>query len=129
MPFGLYKPGQGKWARGIGAAALVGMGIWAAIKTYEWSAAEDYTAYIAPTIILAGFLTAAFLLTNRPRSVDFLIETEVEMRKVTWPTSREVLGATAVVIVMVLVLGVYLFFWDNALIWLFKQARILPRGL
>ena len=126
MPFGLYKPGQGKWARGIGAAALVGLGIWAAMQTRDWIATPDYTGYIAPAIILAVFLTGAYFLTNRPRAVDFLIDTEVEMRKVNWPTSREVLGATAVVIVVVLMLGVYLFFWDNVLMWLFRSVHILP---
>ena len=62
------------------------------------------------------------------RAADLLIETEIEMRKVTWPTTREVTGATVVVLVVVLLLGLYLWFLDMTfqytfLKWLGLTAR------
>ena len=53
--------------------------------------------------------------SNVARPAELLIETEIEMRKVTWPTVTEVLGATLVVIVVTLILGFYLWALDIAM--------------
>jgi len=39
---------------------------------------------------------------------NFVIEAWQELKKVTWPTRRETLGATAVVIILVLLTSLYL---------------------
>jgi preprotein translocase subunit SecE len=39
---------------------------------------------------------------------NFVVETWQELKKVTWPTRRETLGATAVVIILVLLTSLYL---------------------
>ena len=49
---------------------------------------------------------------------EFFHDVLVEFRRVSWPSRREVMGSTAVVIVMVLVLAVFLAAVDNALSWL-----------
>ena len=60
---------------------------------------------------------------NKPKSADLLIETEAEMRKVTWPTMAEATNSSIIVIVTVLFLMVYLAGAD----WLLGQwaTRIL----
>jgi preprotein translocase subunit SecE len=134
MALGLYKRGQGVWSRGIAAAALASLGIWGGLQTYGWMdafthAKAYYAGYWVPGMILAGFVWGAYYVTNQVKIADFLIETEIEMRKVTWPASREVLVATGVVIVIVLLLGVFLFVADRLIIQPFFQLiGILPRA-
>ena len=41
-------------------------------------------------------------------SVDFLIETEVELKKVSWPSREELTGSTFVVIFVTIILGIYI---------------------
>ena len=56
---------------------------------------------------------------------EFLVEVRNEMKRVTWPSSREVYATTFVVIVVSAFFGVYLFVLDlgmSSLVnWIFKQ--------
>jgi preprotein translocase SecE subunit len=45
---------------------------------------------------------------QRPKTADLLIETEAEMKKVTWPTLQEVVNAAIVVVVCVVFIGAFL---------------------
>jgi len=133
MAFGLYKRGQGRWARTIAAAGLSVLGIWAALQTYNWmekytGAPSLYAGWWVPGLILLTFLGFAYYVANWPKVTDFVIETETEMKKVTWPTYREVLAATVVVIVVVIILGAFLFGVDRIVLEpLFKLIGILPK--
>ena len=51
----------------------------------------------------------------------FLREVRLEMKKVTWPTRKEVTGSTGVVIVTVIIVAIYLGIVDNIL----QQAMLL----
>ena len=51
---------------------------------------------------------------------EFFHDVLVEFRRVSWPTRKEVVGSTSVVIVMVLVLAVFLAVVDHALTWLVR---------
>jgi preprotein translocase subunit SecE len=51
---------------------------------------------------------------------DFFHDVLIEFRRVSWPTRKEVVGSTSVVIVMVLVLAVFLAVVDHALTWLVR---------
>jgi len=42
------------------------------------------------------------------RGVQFLREVKVELKKVTWPSRKQTIGSTAVVIVLVLVISLFL---------------------
>ena len=69
----------------------------------------------APIVVFLLGLLAVHLVLNRPRMVDTLIDTESEMRKVSWPSRREVKSATIVVVVVTVVLGLSLYGFDWAL--------------
>ena len=134
MPVGIYKPGQGKIARGVAAIGLAAFGFWGAIETHTWMidyAVRSwlYVGYAVPGAILATFLWAAWFVSNRGATTDFIIETETEMKKVTWPTTREVTGATVVVIIVTVGMGLYLFGVDRLIIQpLFQLIGILPKA-
>jgi preprotein translocase SecE subunit len=94
-----------------------------------------------PTIPVLGVqLTAAFLIVallfavsiwllyrwvEKPRNADLLIETEAELRKVTWPTGKEVIGSSTVVILSVVFLMAFL---AGADLLLARIARVIFGG-
>jgi len=45
----------------------------------------------------------------------FLREVRLEMKKVTWPTRKEISGSTVVVIITVIIVAMYLGIVDNVL--------------
>jgi preprotein translocase subunit SecE len=132
MSLGIYKRGQGNWTRGVAAGGLAALGFWAMLETFSWiqeytSARYWYCGYWVPAVLLLGFLVLAYWVSNRPKVADYLIETETEMKKVTWPTHREVFSATLVVIVVVVVMGIFLFGIDRVFVEpLFILAKVLP---
>ena len=77
------------------------------------------TLKVSTCITLAVWLVVGFLLSmilGRRRIADALIDTEAEMRKVTWPTWPETWNGTLAVVVLVAILFVYLFVVDLGLI-------------
>ena len=53
-----------------------------------------------------------FFVVNRPYLAEFMIMTESEMRKVAWPSRRETISSTKVVILLTVLLGLLLFLVD-----------------
>jgi preprotein translocase subunit SecE len=49
------------------------------------------------------------------RAVQFLREVKIELKKVTWPTRKQTLGSTAVVIVLVMIISAFLGLVDLSL--------------
>ncbi|MEK6622567.1 MAG: preprotein translocase subunit SecE [Planctomycetota bacterium] len=59
-------------------------------------------------IFVAGMETGVRPLDNSGKKVvEFLIETQGELQKVSWPTKYELVGSTAVVIISVVVIGIF----------------------
>ena len=120
--FEIYKKGQGTTARWI---AAVGMGALAAFGTFEL---YDSLSAVGGSFHLGGvevtystlasvlvFLAAAALiawLINLPKFVDYLIMSEVELRKVSWPTREELKRQTTVVIIALMAFSLVLWVAD-----------------
>lgn len=49
------------------------------------------------------------------RIAKFLREVKVEMKKVSWPSRREISGSTGVVIISVIIVSIYLWIIDSVL--------------
>ena len=79
-------------------------------------------AKIIGLVTLAVLGLVIYLILNRPKSADMLIETENEMRKVTWPSGPETWTGTIAVITTVVVLLGYLFLADIVLTFFAKKA-------
>ena len=63
-----------------------------------------------------GFETGlARLDANSKKAVEFLIDTQAELQKVSWPTRDELVGSTGVVIILLIALGAYIFGVDWAI--------------
>ena len=75
---------------------------------------SDFKISLAAAIIAA---TTGIVLYKNDRMYGLANEVSTELKKVTWPTAKEVRSATVVVIVMTiisaLILGLFDFVWSN----------------
>lgn len=132
MALELYKPEEATRSRG-GIAVLCGaLLLYGVASLYEYLAGGfwqmDLTRGamgdefpISPRVLLCGvlvvlFAIAIYALCNHRRVVDFLIDTETEMQKVSWPSRNEVISSSIVVILCVIILAIYLGVVDYGLI-------------
>ena len=128
MAFSIYKRGQGKYTRiitfvsGSLIAGVVARLVWAQLRATELSA---YLVFGIPLGIFVGLTWMMFWVVNRPRSADFMIATEGEMKKVSWSSRREIIGGTKVVIASTLVLAVLLWAVDLAFGFFFQWIEVL----
>ena len=122
--FEIYKRGQGRYTRygtfaGIMLLVVVGVVVLADAlgAALPRTGYRVYLQYGIPVAIVAGLALLMYYIVNRPRSADFLIATEGEMKKVSWSSRREVIGSTKVVIIVTLIVSFLLFAVD----WVFVQ--------
>ncbi|MHC4997182.1 MAG: preprotein translocase subunit SecE [Planctomycetota bacterium] len=129
----IYKPGQGYWTRmmsAIGAGTIaVAAGFWLSQRLEAVQVQGIDSVYLqgvgfASMLLLGGFLVY-WLIGRKRRSVEFLIATEGEMRKVNWSTRREVMGSTWVVIGVSVIIALVLLVADIILSQFFKAIGVL----
>lgn len=133
MEIKIYKPGQGYWTRmvsGLAAGALaVAAGLWLFEKLSVLDSPNKIyyqAAALVLTVLPLGLLVYRWVGV-KPRQVDFLIATEGEMKKVNWPSRKEVSGATWVVIWCVVLLTALLFTSDFAFSNIFQFIGVLDK--
>lgn len=127
-PFKVFKPGQGihvRWGTAFGAGVMALAG---AAFLYEQLrlVGNLWVQNLVPAIVVVALGYVIFLLVGKRRTpVDFMIATEGEMKKVNWSSRKEVLGATKVVIFLILALATMFFIVDNFFILLFSGIGVL----
>lgn len=133
MGLELYKTGQGKYARGIAYGLGAGLIIFGGVRLYatinvpghEWVKNVPLIGHvsiyntIALGVVLLSFLLLHLVL-NRPAAADALIDTEQELKKVSWPSKIEVRNATLVVVLVTFVMSILLYGFDRILQWVFR---------
>ena len=132
-----YKSGQGSLTRLSAAVFLLIALVMGCVELFSWIQDPRGDVPLVPGAelfadmpVFGGPLSWKFLLCvaicvagivlirrylARPGTVDTLIETEQEMKKVSWPTRDESMNATSVVILVSIVLTVTLVFFDLVL--------------
>ncbi len=136
MAFTMYKEGQGIWARGIMASATFVVAVYAGFRLYDWLLMEPgamwnifqhrvtvpglgwvLDARIIPVaVLLVGFLGFGVWAYNYPKFVDFLVETENELvTRVTWPTRKELISASTVVVFATVLIAAWVLLCDVGL--------------
>jgi len=139
-----YKPGQGglarlstwlilvsalflgvvelySWLHRRGDGAIFGLDRWRVFRSLPFFGVPLSWKVLLCVVLLVGLLWLVRRYMTKPRTVDMLIETELEMKKVSWPTLDESLNATWVVVLVTVLLTGALFFFDFALGWLFRM--------
>jgi preprotein translocase SecE subunit len=69
-------------------------------------------AFLVGFVLFCAGMAAIWRWQQRPKVANLLIETEAELKKITWPKGQEVVNAALVVIVFVVVIGLFLAFAD-----------------
>ena len=89
MALSIYKKGQGYWTRvmtAIAAGLLIVMGAnwqWGIVGGFNWPFQPVYAAMGGAVLIVAIFGWMTYLYVGlKPKTVDFLVATEGEMKKV-----------------------------------------------
>lgn len=129
----VYKPGQGYYTRmgtvvGVALVSLLGLlWLWEYFKLIK--VGDTNPLYVAATgAILVGSaitLVTYYLVFVKPGSVDFLIATEGEMKKVNWSTRREVIGSATAVIVTAVILALFCWGLELFFVWFFQLIKVL----
>ena len=125
MAWQVYRPGEGRWARFGALIVVLGMAGFGAFRWHLYASAWTWLPWVrtlplvgrhqlnwgeigAGAILILFTLIAYGICFVRTGSSDFLIETEIELRKVTWPEWKpmfrmktELWGSAYVVILVV----------------------------
>jgi preprotein translocase subunit SecE len=147
-----YKDGQGVVTRRIAYWCGAGLAVWGARDLWVWlqgfgalqrpllkgsllgfdlghlplgGPALSLSVVIAAVVGAAGWVWVAWFL-KRPWLADLLIETESEMKKVSWPARDEAMAATKVVSVAVVAFTAVLLAFDVAITQIMKLLTGLP---
>ena len=149
MSWQVYRPGEGRWTRFGGLIVVLAMVAFGAYRWYLGATGRTWLPWVktlpligrhqlnwgeigAALILIVCTLVAYRICFVRTRSSDFLIETEIELRKVTWPQwkpmfrmNTELWGSAYVVILVVAVLTFLIWTVDQVLMlgadWIFLR--------
>jgi preprotein translocase subunit SecE len=133
MALSIYKPGQGYYTRmlsAVGAGVIVLSGVawlWEKLTTVDAIPTKQQLYYQGGMAVgvIAFFGLVLFFLLNKPRIADFMIATEAEMKKVNWPSKKEIIGSTWVVICGTGFIALLLWLINVGFIWLFTKINLL----
>ena len=132
MALGIYKKGQGYYTRlctSIAYGLLVAMGawwIWQQFVGVDFGFPPIYASASAAVIVIGVFGVLGFwLVGRRARTVDFLVATEGEMKKVNWSTRREVVGSTIIVLILSFIIAILCAVFDLLFAWFFTIIDVL----
>jgi preprotein translocase subunit SecE len=128
--FEIYKRGQGKYVRictyagGMLIAVVGALSLSLKLAGYELTN-TPFVKYGVPTAVVAGIAVLLFWLVNRPKTADFFIATEGEMKKVSWSSRKEIIGSTKVVIITTLIMAALLFGVDMLFTLFFQTIGVM----
>ena len=132
MASAIRKFGQGYWTRvmsvvGFGLVAVLGaIWIWRMLDTVSVGFPSIYLASGVSMLFLALVGAALWWFVGwNARSVDFLVATEGEMKKVNWSTKHELVGSTVVVIAVVIIISLFCWLFDFIFSTLFVWMKVL----
>lgn len=133
MALKIYKPGQGRYAR-IGAGVLLGVLVAYGCRSLagqiptgnlmETSAITLTYEQVIPVVVFLGVILGLAIALNMPKVADFLIETEIEMGRVIWPSRAAVIASSTVVIVTMVVMAALLWGVDFGLLKILELVRL-----
>jgi len=133
MRFEFYKSGHGYYTRmgtAIGSGIMLALGCWALYESLGGIRTENPTVKSwlqagIPAVVFAVLGGLIFKLVNMPRFADFLIQTEGEMKKVSWSSKKEIITSTKVVIITVILMAAVLALIDISFAKVFEWIGVL----
>lgn len=100
-----------------GAVVLVSM----AVIAFYYFADSSLLLRVIGLLAVVGVAVAIFLTTELGANLlGFTQDARTELRKVVWPTRAETIQTSLVIILMVIVMGIFLWLLDMFLFWLVR---------
>lgn len=123
----IYKQGQGNKARTVAAFAAVAIAAFGIAEAHNIWSTTSAGFMISTAIMIVGVAgVGMYFALFYPRTSEFLIETQAELKKVAWPPKAEVKGSAAVVIGTVIIFGMFLFIVDWLLAGFMSVIQVYP---
>ena len=125
--FHIYKRGQGRYARTVTFVAVIVIAVAgaAALSGKLQGTVKPVLQFGIPAAVVLLLGLVMLWLVNRPKSADFLIATEGEMKKVSWSSKKEIVGSTKVVIVAVFITAAILYAVDFLFALFFQKIGVM----
>ena len=108
------------------SALLVGLGCWSLSNTLEVFYGDAMIQFGIPAVLLGLGGWLSWRLVHVPTFADFLIATEAEVNKVSWPTRDQLIQATGVVLVFMVFVTAFLFASDALWRYVLTAIGVLP---
>ena len=122
-----------RWGTAIGAGILIAAGadyLYGQLAIFESN--QAWTLWLRagiPLLLMVGLGLVTYWVVGVNRTAsDFMIATEGEMKKVSWSTRREIVGATKVVIAFTFMLAAFLFVVDLLFMFIFSAIGVLQEA-
>ncbi len=102
----------------LAVAALLLVG---GISAFYWFADQSMLLRVVGLLVFAGISIAVAYQTVIGRQTwGYISDAKTEARKVVWPTRKETLQTTLIVLVVVFIVAVFLWLLDSLLMWLMQ---------
>jgi len=108
----VYKGAQGRVARRLTLIGLALVFLMGAYAMYNSAALGANASPVAAVIIAIVGLWVSYRTINYPSFADFLVSVEAEMTKVSWPSKKELMANTKVVLVFMVLFTVLIYLYD-----------------
>jgi len=92
---------------------------------------DELSVLLRAAMVIVGVLAGvgvALTSTQGQAAWEFVKGSRLELRKVVWPTRRETIQGTGIVLLMVIIVGIYLWVLDTVLFWVVYDL-ILKTGI
>ncbi|ARN56601.1 preprotein translocase subunit SecE [Sedimentisphaera salicampi] len=110
MQLYIYKRGQGYHTRLWTSLACFALACWGCYRLSEMltMTGNPWIEYMVPAAVLAGLSWLIYSVQNKPNFADFLIESEGELKKVSWSSRAQIIASTMIVISVVVIISLLL---------------------
>ena len=93
----------------------------AGVVGFYYFADQSLLLRVLGLLVVAGVsLAIAYQTAVGQRTWGFVTDAQTEVKKVVWPTRKEALQTTGIVLMMVLLVAIFLWGLDSLLLWLVK---------
>jgi len=105
--------------------ALVVLIVVASLGSFYYFSDQSMLLRVIGLLVALGGVTAIMLQTETGRSAwVFVQDSQVEIRKVVWPTRKDTVQTTLMVMAVVIVIAIFLWLLDMLLIWAVRSLTM-----
>jgi preprotein translocase subunit SecE len=93
----------------------------AGVAGFYYFADQSLLMRVLGLLVVAGVsLAIAYQTAAGQRTWGFVTASQIEVKKVVWPTRKETLQTTGIVLLMVLLAAIFMWALDSTLLWLVR---------